>query len=301
MQDEVDGALEHPGADGVDEAQLFRHRNELVRGDLPAGGVAPAQQGFGLAHRTAGQVQDGLEVQRQLAFGEGAAQVLAELQALQGVLLHGRGEVTEAVPAGVFGVIHGLVGVLQDVGGGVGVLGEKGDADARRDVGQVVAQAEGVVDGGNDGLGDALHGVAVGEPRQQHGELVTALAGHGVGFAHAADDAPRSLHQQLVASLVSEGVIDLLEAVQVDVQHGHAVVVPVGLLHQFAEPVVKQTAVGQAGEGVVVGLHPHQGFGLLAFGDVGDDPHQPPHAAVRAEPGGLVEDDVPAHAVGGFH
>jgi hypothetical protein len=47
-----------------------------------------------------------------------------------------------------------------------------------------------------------------------------------------------------------------------------------------AEPVVEQAAVGQAGEGVVVGLHPHQGFGLLAFGDVGDDAHQPPYAAV---------------------
>jgi hypothetical protein len=125
VQDEVDGALEHPGADGVDEAQFLGHRDELVRGDLPAGGVVPAQQGFGLAHRAAGQVQDGLEVQRQLPFGEGAAQVLAELQALQGVLLHGRGEVAEAVPAGVLGVIHGLVGVLQDVGGESASWGKK--------------------------------------------------------------------------------------------------------------------------------------------------------------------------------
>jgi hypothetical protein len=74
-------------------------------------------------------------------------------------------------------------------------------------------------------LGDALDGRPLGQAGQQHGELVAALAGHGVGFAHAGDDAPGRLDQQAVAGLVAEGVVDFLEAVEVDEQHGHAVVV----------------------------------------------------------------------------
>jgi hypothetical protein len=91
---------------------------------------------------------------------------------------------------------------------------------------------------------------------------------------------------------VAEGVVDLLEAVEVDEQHGHAVAGALGALERLGEAVVEQAAVGQAGERVVVGLHPDQGFGLLALGDVGDDAHQAAHAAVGLEVGGLVEDHV---------
>jgi hypothetical protein len=73
--------LENPGADGVDEAELFGHRDEDAGGICRAR-VRPAQQGFGLG-AAAGEVEDGLVVQRQLAGGEGEAQVLAQLQVLQ--------------------------------------------------------------------------------------------------------------------------------------------------------------------------------------------------------------------------
>jgi hypothetical protein len=40
-----------PSADGVDEAELFGHRDELAGRDLARARVVPAQQGFGLADR----------------------------------------------------------------------------------------------------------------------------------------------------------------------------------------------------------------------------------------------------------
>jgi hypothetical protein len=45
------GLLEHPAADGVDEAELFGHRDELAWRDVAALRVGPAQQGLGLADR----------------------------------------------------------------------------------------------------------------------------------------------------------------------------------------------------------------------------------------------------------
>ena len=127
------------------------------------------------------------------------------------------------------------------------------------------------------------------------------LAGHGVRAAHAAHDPAGGFHQQVIARFVAEGVVHFLETIEVDEQHRHAVVVPGGLLHQFGQAVVEQAPVGQAGEGIVIGLHPDQGFGLLALGDVGDDTHQPTQAAIGLEVGGLVEDDVTADTIGGFH
>ena len=43
---------------------------------------------------------------------------------------------------------------------------------------------------------------------------------------------------------------------------------------------LSRRAVGQAGQRIVVGLHPDQRFGLLAVGDVGDHADQAAEAAV---------------------
>ena len=69
-------------------------------------------------------------------------------------------------------------------------------------------------------------GVGRAERRlDQHGELVAAEPGHRVAVAHRRAQPVGDLDQQLVAGRVAEAVVDLLEAVQVEEQHGHVVVV----------------------------------------------------------------------------
>src|SRR5262249_43027524 len=52
-------------------------------------------------------------------------------------------------------------------------------------------------------------------------ELVAAEAGHGVALAEGERQAPAHLVEQLVAEVMAQGVVDLLEPVEVHHDHPH--------------------------------------------------------------------------------
>lgn len=106
--------------------------------------------------------------------------------------------------------------------------------------------------------------------RQDHREFVAAEPRHGVGLAHAGADAARRLHQQDVALVVAERVVDLLEVVEVDEQHGQAGALALAFDDVVRQPVVEHAAVGQLRERVEVGLLPDQGLAVLLGRDVLD-------------------------------
>ena len=84
---------------------------------------------------------------------------------------------------------------------------------------------------------------------------------------------PTSL-QQLVAGVVAERVVDLLEAVEVHDQHGHAAAVAAARPRgRVLDAVAEQRAVGQAGERVV------QRLVLVELGLGERAPARPPCAA----------------------
>ena len=83
-----------------------------------------------------------------------------------------------------------------------------GDAAERRRAGQRAVQAG----------GDLADGAAVGDVGQQDGELVAAEAGEDVVAAQRLAQARGDVDEQLVAVLVAQRVVDLLEAVEVDEQ-----------------------------------------------------------------------------------
>jgi hypothetical protein len=56
---------------------------------------------------------------------------------------------------------------------------------------------------------------------QQHHEFVATNARHGIGIAHAALEPTRHGLQQHVADRVAKGVVDLFEAIQIDIQQRH--------------------------------------------------------------------------------
>src|SRR3954471_4145267 len=78
--------------------------------------------------------------------------------------------------------------------------------------------------------------------------------------------------QQLVAGLVAERVVDHLEAVEVEEQHGRARlrVVAAGAPDRLVEAVEEQHAVGEAGERVVERVVLQAALGLAAVRDVGE-------------------------------
>ena len=84
-------------------------------------------------------------------------------------------------------------------------------------------------------------------------ELVPAQPGHGVLGPGVIGEALRQEREQLVAAVVAEGVVDLLEPVQVDDGDGGPGVAPHRLHDGFVGALVEQRPVGQLGERVVLG------------------------------------------------
>ena len=85
----------------------------------------------------------------------------------------------------------------------------------------------------------------------QQAELVAAEPGHGVRAAQDAAQAPADLDQQGVARVVTERVVDVLEAVEIHHGDGQLATLALGDRDGLFDPVAEQGAVRQAGQAVV--------------------------------------------------
>ena len=135
-----------------------------------------------------------------------------------------------------------------------------GHADAGRQEDLALAGRDGGPQGVQRPLGVG-HGVALGVVAvEEDQELVAAQPGDDVGRAVGPRQAPRHRHQHLVADLVAEAVVDGLEAVEVEDEHGHRARGALALGQRVGQTVGEQGPVGQARERVVqIGV----GQGLL--------------------------------------
>jgi hypothetical protein len=99
---------------------------------------------------------------------------------------------------------------------------EQGDADARVDVDADAADLEGVLQRGPQPQPGGAGGRLVARVEDDR-ELVAAEAGQRVLRAQHGLQAGPDLAQDLVAGVMAEGVVELLEAVEVDEQEGHVI------------------------------------------------------------------------------
>ena len=175
-----------------------------------------------------------------------------------------------AVAALGLGGIHGGVGVAQQLAGVAVILGGIGDADAGAEEIVAAIQHEGLGQDASDALGHHDGGGAVLQVFGQHHEFVAAQTGQSVRGAQTVVDAPRHLDQHLIAGQMAQAVVDQLEAVAVDEQHGEGGVPAAAAAHGLIQSVQQQGAVGQAGQGVVQGVVDQLFLGGLADGDVLD-------------------------------
>jgi len=91
-------------------------------------------------------------------------------------------------------------------------------------------------------------------------------------------------------------VVDVLEAVQVEVEQGQGALVALGLVKGLGQAVQAQQPVGQTGEGIVVGQVFGPRLGLLLGGDVAPDDMQ--LGLVALTDGGEEDDGREALAIG---
>ncbi len=131
--------------------------------------------------------------------------------------------------------------------------------------------------------------VAGAVAHDEGGELVAAEAGGGVPGPDGLLEAAGGLDEQLVTGLVADGVVDGLEAVEVDEEHGGAGVARAAAGEGLADPGGEQGPVGQVGERVVLGVVLQLGLEPDPFGDV---PAVEEQAALVAVDGGLDVEPV---------
>jgi hypothetical protein len=85
--------------------------------------------------------------------------------------------------------------------------------------------------------------------------------GHRILRAHAAEKTPGDLLEKTVPGLVPQGVVEGLEAVQVQIADGRDPPVPGGPVQETAHPLLQEGPIGQPREGVEPG-HMLQGPGI---------------------------------------
>jgi hypothetical protein len=111
----------------------------------------------------------------------------------------------------------------------------------------------------------------------------TTDAGDRVHLAHAGAESPRNFLEHQITRRMAQGVVDILEAVEVEEQQRRHVASTADAGDRVLEPLEEQDAVGQAGERVVHGEIFGPATGLDLGGNVGCGP------AIADRPAGHVE------------
>ena len=170
--------------------------------------------------------------------------------------LHHRVEKTRSVASRGFGLVHGHIGLFEQVVHALVVLHEHHNTNAGGAVVLVLAQVVGVCQGvqylvcHQFGLGGGLAGL-LAQSFKQHHKLISAQARHAVTFAHTVAQARGDLLEQLITYIVAQGVIQELEVVKIQEHQRAMLLQPCRIGHGVAHAVHQKAAVGQAGQGVV--------------------------------------------------
>ncbi|MNU91309.1 hypothetical protein D3C71_811920 [compost metagenome] len=272
------GLVQHPVAHRQDQPAALGNRDEHIRRQQTQLRVLPTQQRFGADDALLGAIELGLVMQHQLTALHRLAQVLQQAQLAIGIDLHRRGEERIAVPAKLLGVVHGHVGMRHQLALVAGIVGIQRDAEAGTHLQLGGVDQERLCGRFHDPLGDhqcivrAVH-------RQCHDELIAAQPRERILRPQQGTDAARHRREQAITQLMTIGIVDGLEAIQVAEDHRHRAAFLLRALDRLFHAVLQQHAVGQLGQRVVqCGLHQL----LVGIGQrVGQHPGALTHAAVE--------------------
>ena len=148
------------------------------------------------------------------------------------------------------------------------VVGVNCDSDAGGDLEVVAVHREGLADAGEQ-LGDHQLGVRRRrESAQEHGELLASGARNGVGGTQACAEALRQFLEAEIADRMAVGVVDLLEAIEVEAYDGSQIAMARSRSQCLLHAILEQQPVREPGKGVVIGLMEEPVVQLLALGNV---------------------------------
>ncbi|MGY4502613.1 hypothetical protein ACVWYH_006570 [Bradyrhizobium sp. GM24.11] len=227
-------------------------------GTSPREGMLPAQQGLEAGDPVFAEIEERLEHQKQLLARDGACEVRLQCLAVARGLVVFFLEEADRARSGLFGAIERGVGVLHDVERRVAVAGRQHDTDAGGADELAAFDQERFGEGRDETLGDferIFRSCQIGHHQR---ELVAADTRDMLSRAGAALQAACDLDQDFVAGGMAEPVIDLLEAIEVEQQHGELLAGQREALERAIERLVEGDAVGQLRQRIL----PHRAFRL---------------------------------------
>ena len=216
--------------------------------------MLPPQERFGADAAGVAQIDDRLEEQAQLATLERSVQGVLGRMHRDGSNAHRVVEHLDAAAAAVLGVVHRRVGVAQHIFRAFVTFGRECDPDAGADEHLRAPNDHGSNDVGQQALRDLGGEIARGVGLQvlaENRELVAAESRDRVARPDQRLELARHLDQQLVARVVPEAVVDVLEAVEVEERHADVRLRARAARDRLAEPVDEQQPVRKARERVV--------------------------------------------------
>ena len=239
-------------------------------------GRPDADERLGTDRMCAGERDDRLVLHDDAVFVDGAPEHPFSGQSA------GRGdseflvEDLDTVPTAVLGAVQRQIGIAEQLRVTLVRIGGPGDADAQGAVVPFVVDRDPVVQCLDEAVTELDCLVLVREVVGDDDELVAAEPCQRVSGTQVMCHPFRDADQDLIADVMTEGIIDDFEAIQVEVQHGETAGVSFETPQPLLNPVHQHGPVGDAGQRVSPGPEVEVGLVLLAFGDVaqrGD--HQP--------------------------
>ena len=204
----------------------------------------------------------------ELAGRQRAAQVDFHVAAHLRVTIHFLLE--EAMHAAAFGLraVQRHVGIAEQFFAGIAVTGRDRDADAGPDHGfkaiDLVRLAQGLDDLDRTRADVVRRHVAP----EDHRELVAAKSRHQIVLACIRRETRSHQRQQLVAGVMTEGIVDVLEQIEIDAEHGDAFVDQTGALEIVPQTFLEHHTVGEIRQSIMVRHVGDTGFRLAPLGNV---------------------------------
>ena len=143
------------------------------------------------------------------------------------------------------GTIHGNIRIAHEVlPVGVGLLGggilAEGHANAGAGVEVMAMDMKGLFQVFLHPIGHPKGFLTRAHIIQNHGKLIAPQPGHGVVAPQATLQTAANLHQEFIARMVSQAVVDHFEPIEVHIQHPkHPIGVALGLAEANFQPIDK--------------------------------------------------------------
>jgi len=215
--------------------------------------VLPAQECLERDHALRFDVDDRLVVHIELAALQCRAQARFDGDALLEALVHALAEELVVVAAAILRLVHGGVGVAQQLAHVGAVVRIESHPDADRGHERAPVHHHGRAQCAVDARGGILHPLGTLDPAHHDHELIAAHAHHQVIGAHGRAHALRHGLEQLVAALMAAGVVDMLEAIEIEEQYGEHRAVVLGFLDGVGQMGCEVQPVRESGEVIVMG------------------------------------------------